>query len=764
MIEPEILKILSVAKNITEARHLIGRKLTDDERAMITKLAVKRRLERQRGGDRKRERKSAEARERAADVRCIGSIPAVKDIDRRKSCERDLAKFITTYSGVGLSPFSKDHLRVIERIQNSIWHGGRFVEAVYRGFGKTTISNISVLWAVAYGHCRCVLLIRANATMADAALDAIKGMLAGGSFAEDFPEICYPVISLEGVAQRAKTQQYIDKRGEVKDTKLGWAGVEINLPFTDGAPDGRGGWQEAQAAGAVIVCAGITSSTIRGYQHRRADGHVLRPDFALIDDPQDDESAQSATSCTKRLEIIHKGIIRGAGHTRGLSIVMPCTVIQRDDMIDQLLDKKKFPAWQGERIPFVTSWAELHDEMWMSQYSQILTEYDADDPDDFFQARKRATAFYQAHREDMDKGAAVSWDHAFDPTSHEVSAIQHAYNALIYDGAIAFATEFQNQPLEAPEEEGQLTVGAILPRINKGMIRGQPPENCESLTAFIDVQKNCLFWMVCGWQKNFNGWVIDYGCYPPQPLNSFTLRDLKYTIFHRHKATSQEGAWRSAIDTLTEQLLTTDYAKITGGPLRISRMMIDANDGNAAQTVFDACRASAHAAILLPACGRAVSAAQTPFSEYKQKPGEQVSPYNWRIPTTRGKRTARYILADVNWWKSFTRARLLTFSNDVGCLEIFGREKNTSETPHGMLLQHLTSEFSVRTVGRGRTVDEWKLRPNMENHYWDCLIGCMIGASNMGCVLGVSDQQIAGIAKNRKSREERLAMLGRVIK
>jgi len=42
----------------------------------------------------------------------------------------------------------------------------------------------------------------------------------------------------------------------------------------------------------------------------------------------------------------------------------------------------------------------------------------------------------------------------------------------------------------------------------------------------------------------------------------------------------------------------------------------------------------------------------------------------------------------------------------------------------------------VRTQGRGRTVDEWKLRPAAtENHWFDCLVGCAVAASMQGVTL-----------------------------
>jgi hypothetical protein len=59
---------------------------------------------------------------------------------------------------------------------------------------------------------------------------------------------------------------------------------------------------------------------------------------------------------------------------------------------------------------------------------------------------------------------------------------------------------------------------------------------------------------------------------------------------------------------------------------------------------------------------------------------------------------------------------------------------------HRLLAEHLTAEYRVRTEGRGRTVDEWKLRVDrFDNHWLDCAVGCAVAASMAGAaVLGAA--------------------------
>lgn len=90
------------------------------------------------------------------------------------------------------------------------------------------------------------------------------------------------------------------------------------------------------------------------------------------------------------------------------------------------------------------------------------------------------------------------------------------------------------------------------------------------------------------------------------------------------------------------------------------------------------------------------------------------------------------MLFDTNYWKSFVQARLKVAIGDRGCLSLFGDRPET----HRLFSEHLTAEYRVKTEGRGRTVDEWKIRPERsDNHWLDCLVGCTVGASMLGVSL-----------------------------
>ncbi len=308
-------------------------------------------------------------------------------------------------------------------------------------------------------------------------------------------------------------------------------------------------------------------------------------------------------------------------------------------------------------------------------------------------------------------------------------------NLKLDQGDSAFWAEYQNEPLPDQLEGESLSADIIAAKTN-GIKRGEVPVGVNHLTMFIDVQGTLLFWMLCGWEEDFTGYVLDYGAYPDQKRAYFTLRDARRTLMGIHKGTGQEGAIYAGLAALTQDRLTRKYRRDDGAEMAIERCLIDANWGNSTDVVYQFCRQSAHAAILMPSHGRYVGAASTPFSDYKPKRGDRVG-LHWRVPAITGKRAVRYALIDTNYWKSFTQARLAVPMGDPGCLSIFAPG---SGHDHRLLAEHLTAEYRVKTQGRGRELEEWKLRtPGADNHWLDCLVGCAMAASMQGAVLFGTD-------------------------
>lgn len=637
----------------------------------------------------------------------IGDIPAVVDPVRKRQAERDFRRFCEIYfANIFHLAWSPDHLRIIAKTEQAVLHGGLFALAMPRGSGKTSLAECACLWAILYGHHEFVCLIGSDEQHALGMLESLKTELETNELLiGDFPEALYPIAKLDGIPHRASGQLHHGER-----THIGWTAKELVLPTILGS----------RASGAIITAAGITGG-IRGMKFKRADGRAVRPSLVVLDDPQTDESARSPSQCQHRESILAGAVLGLAGPGMKISGIMPCTVIQQRDMADRILDRDIHPEWNGERTQMVYTWptaTKLWEEYAKRRAEGLRAERGIAD----------ATAFYAANRDAMDAGGRVAWPQRFNPD--EVSAIQHAMNLRLQDEA-AFFAEYQNEPLpEKHDDMDALTADQIVAKLN-GLARGVVPAAAGRITAFVDVQQKALFWMACAWEDDFTGYVLDYGTWPDQKRPYFTLRDLRFTLAMATKGAGIEGAIYAGLKELAGSLIDCRWRRDDGTELTIERLLIDANWGQSTDVVYEFCRQSTHAAILLPCHGRYVGASSIPFDEQKRKPGDRTG-YHWRIPGMVGKRTVRHVLFDSNHWKSFVHARLAVPIGDPSCLTLFGHDHDR----HRLLAEHLTAEYRVRTEGRGRQVDEWRLRPDgFDNHWFDGIVGCAVAASMLGCAL-----------------------------
>ena len=642
----------------------------------------------------------------SASGRDISPLPRVRSGRRKTSCKTSFRKFCDTYfKEVFNIPWSDDHLKVIDKIERAVLAGGLFALAMPRGSGKTTLCEISALWAILYGHRKFICMIGASEDAAAQMVDSIKAEIEVNELlAADFPEVCYPIEKLDGIVNRTSGQLYKGKR-----THITWTAKEIVLPSIP----------KSTASGAIVKCAGITGR-IRGMKFKRPDGKSVRPDFVICDDPQTDESARSPSQCVTRETILATAILGLAGPGQKMSGIMPCTIIRDNDMAMRMLDREKHPEWQGELTKMVYKWPDATN-LW-DEYAERRAEELRSDGDG-----SQATAFYADNREEMDKGAIVSWYDRFN--EDELSAIQHAYNLRIRDES-AFFSEYQNAPVVDSEQSDILTTDEIAEKVN-GLKRGEVPGDVDKLTCFIDIQQKVLFYTVVGFAPNFSGYVIDYGIYPDQKLRYFTLREVRTTLQQKKRGAGLEGAIFHGLETLTDKLHDTIYTRDDGAELLVDLTLIDANWGLTTDLVHQFCRNTKHRGKIMPAHGRYVGAASRPFNEYSRKKGERIG-YNWRIPTVKGKRVVRHLLFDSNFWKSFLHARFAQPFGDAGSLTLFKAKPSV----HQMIADQCCAEYRIRTAGRGRTVDEWRLPPNKpDNHFLDCLAGSCVAASVLGVKL-----------------------------
>jgi phage terminase large subunit GpA-like protein len=474
----------------------------------------------------------------------------------------------------------------------------------------------------------------------------------------------------------------------------------------------------SQASGAILRAAGLTAR-LRGMAYTRPDGRKARPDLVVVDDPQTDESAHSDGQCEMRERILAGAILGLSGPGKKISGIMPCTVIREGDLASRMLDRKQHPEWHGERTKLVYQFP-ANGELW-AKYAEARA--------DGLRAGDRgaaATEFYRTNRAAMDEGAVVAW--AERHNADELSALQHAMNLKLQDER-AFHAEYQNEPLP-PAGAVDLTVEDVMARLNRHG-RRVVPSGCTRVTAFVDVQQSLLYYAVCAWHEDFRGHVVDYGAYPDQRRAYWRLRDASPALGDVHPG-GVEAQVHAGLAALAEALAGGGLRSDAGGVLRAEKVLIDANWGQSTEVVYRFCRMSPHGALLTPSHGKYIGAAGNPMADwpYRKDSGE-VRGLNWIQPPAKPGRV-RHVLYDTNWWKDFLVGRLSAPLGGPGALMLWG----DGPQQHRLAAEHVCSEYRVRTAGRGREVNEWKLRPDRpDNHLLDCLVGCCVAASMLGVQL-----------------------------
>lgn len=642
---------------------------------------------------------------------------APQNLALRKRCERDLSLFLKEYFPNAFPiKWSENHVQVLKRLQTCVVNGGLFALAMPRGDGKTTITIRAALWAMLYGHRRFVTLVGATEAHAEGLFKGAKAELQWNDrLYADFPEVCYPIRRLEGQTRRAAGQHW---GGTL--TGIEYTASSIQFPwlpdecYVDGVRTG----------GSLLRVAGITGA-VRGPQRTLPDGTILRPDLAILDDPQTRESAESVAQSRMRAKIISGDIVYLAGPGVKIAVVMPCTVIREGDLADEYLDREKHPEWHGIKTKMLNSMPSST-KLW-DEYAEIrATDLKSGGDGDV------ATKFYKRNQAAMDAGAEPTWPERYDPDC--ISAVQHAMNRKIRDPE-AFFAECQNEPMKPDVGDTPLRQIDDVMRKVSGVPRSTVPEATDWLTAFIDVQDHALFWVLCAWREDFTGYVVDYNVHPKQNLRYWTYAKLQKRLHDVYKNAGREGAILAGLNDLSAALCSKEWPCQDGSGRKIDRLLVDS--GHEKDLVYGFCRNSPHSAVLMPSRGIGITAAHKPMTEYDSSGGDRIG-HNWVIPNPSGRggragtpgRQIRHVRYDTNYWKTFIHKHIGVSLGDPGSLSLFG------DKGHEMFAEHLTSESPVPTTGQGRKVWQWKWLPGRDNHWFDCLVGCAVAASMLGATAG----------------------------
>lgn len=707
-------------------------------------------------------KQAAYSRRKNALLSDVGPIPPIKNPSRRESSRFDLHRFLVEYFplSTGKSPFGDAQIRAIKKIELAAIHGGYFNNILPRGFVKSTIGEGAALWATLYAHRRFVVIFGASSDAAEQSIESIKRELQNNDLlAEDFPEVCIPVRALDNRPQRCAGQTHIP--GNVAGAKvpagrdpeltsIEWSADTIGFPSI-GLTVPRGKNKKpvmSENAGALIVTRGLLSG-VRGMKRKRADLEQQRPDFAIIDDPQTDESAASPSQCKKRIRVVTKNIMNLGGHGSRIAIVQNMTIIEAGDYADQFADRKQFPAWQTERVKMVPK-MPTNRELW-DEYAKIRTSFLDSVVGDEARAHHEATEHYRQNRAAMDEGSEVSWEHCV--SSGELSALQHAMNILIDRGQDVFDSECQNDPAPIQEGDGIQIVASEVKKRCDGIPRGIVPANCDLLTGFIDVQDECLAVTIVGVQSaGFTSHLVDYGFWPDQHAHYVTRRALRVPFSRKYQG-DYGAQLMAALKDVGAAYLDRDWKTENGSSIPLSRVLIDSGYEKSTQTVFNFCRL--RPSQCLPSIGATTKTMRRLLEVHsrKAKIGYQVGEA-WIVQPSHGWRRASI---DVNFWKSFGRAALTMPLGSQSSCSLFGKDPQAV----ALFADHCAAEYSTRMEADGFRFDQWAIKPAQpDNDFWDGYIGALVAASMVGAradqspvIRGASIVKKVSFAEMQKQRQ-----------
>jgi hypothetical protein len=714
-----------------------------------------------------REHKNAYLKRSRATLRDIAAEFEPKTIDWnvRHACKWSLENFCLTYMpDVFFTPFSEDHRVVIRKLETTVLTGGTFTVAMPRGHGKTALCRAAILWALLFGHRNFIFNVAANDDKSLQTLAAVKTYIATSpGLLRDFPEVCYPIHRLEHRWHLVRGQIF---RGT--STHIEWSGDSITLPSLDMSQEHAdwynqhepdfvelaNGFMIAKTAGSLVRTAGIGGS-IRG----EALTHPIRlsqprPDCVILDDVQNDEKAASPTSVDKIVSVIDKAVMGLAGPGQTIAAIMPCTVINENDVADKFLDRMERPEWKGERLPLVKEWPTGINDMAIGHegVGALWTQY-AELRRESLRAREDitlATEFYAANREEMDDGFVVSWTYRYDPDK-ELSAQQHAMN-LRLKAPDAFASEYQQRPRPLVSLGSlPLSVDELARRIG-GTERGVCPVWTQKLVGFIDVQNEALYWGVAAGREDFTARIIDYGTWPEIPSRMFTkLQTQAWSLMSRAFAKEYpqhvkdfgatatglprapfEAKIYHALDCCVEMLMNREFP-VEGNarePLRLDKLGIDVRWGKMTDVGkrFAADRRKQFRGLTL--CqGRRINPGANQFEQYERRQGwlfedqlhRHVKEVKWvYYPQQDGR---LMLSCDSDRLKTFVMTRLGQPPGSPGALDIF----NAKPSDHDMYAQQVVgSEFPQMSVVAGKPKELWELRSSRpDNEYLDITYNLM---------------------------------------
>jgi len=635
----------------------------------------------------------------------VAPLPKKKRTARRAASDSSLRAFLENYFPSTFSiKWSPDHLRIIEEIQQRVMHGGLKAIAMPRGSGKTSIVLRAALWAILSGHRKFVCIVAANEYASVNNLSTIKTELRYNELLhEDYAlEVCC-LLKLGGEPRRAPGQH-----NDGKPTGVEWSIKRIDFGLVSGSASN----------GAVISTAGITGQ-IRGQQKATLDGKTQRPDLVLVDDPATKASASSPSQVEKRHEIMMGDVLGLAGPGVKIAGFCTCTIIYQNDLASRVLNQTYSPDWAGSTISMVKSWPTWMDG-W-DQYNDIRVDELASESQP-----KESLKFVRVNYDRLHEGSEMYWEERKGP--RDVSALQHAMDLYFRDQG-GFMAEYQNAPESLTHAAPYSLDAELLVRRITALPRARVPIETKQITAFIDVQKDLLYYTIVAWTAQGRGYVIDYGACPDQMRNYWSKSSIASKLVDTFGG-DLESYLRGGLNTLTRAILENDYHAEDGSIHQVAKLAVDCRWGESTTIIRRFVRESPHRARMVPSMGVFIGANSKEWQKIKIDRKDKKG-VNCKLVTPK-ESGSKEMLYDTNFWKSYAADRLVCDTENSKAIVLFDAQVHV----HRMFCEHLAFEKCVSVTGRGgNTVTEWKQARSggtTENDYFDCLVGNCALASILG--------------------------------
>lgn len=621
-------------------------------------------------------------------------------------------------ASTGIKPFGPIQLESIRRTHHILTHGGRAIIAEPRGFGKTSRTSNNALLAILQGKIKYALILASSVQKAEDILESIKTELIDNEeLYQMYPVICECFRKVGDSPARAIRQTYMGEK-----THIGFTKLKIRMPIIAGEP----------SSGSIIQVR--SKDNVRGLnvkiRYGEETGRVLRPDFVFMDDIQTDEEAESPTTVYKIVQTIKKSVLFAGTHARPISAVMCCTPICPGDVASHfILDE---PSWECVVSKMVEK-MPTHLDMWLNDYAKILLDFDRYATGARLQARENARKFVENNYDRLHEGSQVSWDWAYswgEEPQTEISALQHAMNFLIQEGADAFESECQCNVMPRIEElEGaKATLDEILGKVHQWS-RGRCPVECNFVTTHIDINKNILTYATAASPKDFRPLIIDYGAWPPQTGAIWKKKDLVATLKRKYRDIPEEHEriyW--GLKDLLNHIGQKTYMRDDN--LIMQNNLITVDMGYAIDEVQRAIRDCDFRNITMCYRGQGIKASDKPFMDRHYEKHSEKHFHCATVPTT--DRTLTVLYADVNYFKTIYHKGIKSRGDIGGSVSLFTPER---ESGHLLYAKHSLAEIPEEDyfAKEDRRVIIWSNPKDEDNEWFDNTVGCLANLFKLGC-------------------------------